>query len=196
MIPDLTRQELQLPVREQDELAIDWLNVRRTPDADQRLKGAIAGLSLGSDAPHLFKAWVEATCFGAKAIVNRFNEEGVPIKGLIGLGGVARKSPYIMQVMADVMNMPIRIHRSEQTCALGAAMFASVAASIYPNVGEAMQAMGHGFEMEYHPNKELVSIYSHRYQRYKRLGSFFENRNNVDGQFTHTHTSEPLYNPL
>ena len=74
---------------------------------------------------------VEATCFGAKAIVERFNNEGVPVKGLIGLGGVARKSPYIMQTMADVMNMPIRIHKSEQTCAAGAAMFAATAAGIY-----------------------------------------------------------------
>jgi ribulose kinase len=73
-----------------------------------------------ADAVSVFRAIVEATCFGAKAIVDRFNEQGVPVKGLIGLGGVARKSPFIMQMMADVMNMPIRIHRSEQTCALGA----------------------------------------------------------------------------
>ena len=75
-----------------------------------------------------------------KAIVDRFVEQGVPVKGLIGLGGVAKKSPYIMQVMADVMNMPIRIHRSEHTCAMGAAMFAATAAGIYKKVEEAMAA--------------------------------------------------------
>ena len=76
----------------------------------------------------MFRALVEATCFGAKKIVDRFNDEGIPVKGLIGLGGVAKKSPFIMQMMADTMNMPIRIHKSEQTCALGAAMFAATAA--------------------------------------------------------------------
>src|SRR5205085_3588208 len=124
IIPELTKQASAIPLDENSELAVDWLNGRRTPDADQLVKGALTGLDLGSDAPNIFRAWVESTCFGAKAISDRFNEEGVPVKGLIGLGGVARKSPYIMQVMADVMNMPIRIHRSEQTCALGAAMFA------------------------------------------------------------------------
>src|SRR5205085_2533515 len=152
-----------LPLDENDELAIDWLNGRRTPDADQLLKGALTGLSLGSDAPRLFKAWVEATCFGAKAIVDRFNDEGVPVKGLIGLGGVARKSPYIMQVMADVMNRPIKIHKSEQTCALGAAMFASTYCGIYPTVNEAMSAMGQGFDLHYTPQPSVVELYRKRY---------------------------------
>jgi L-ribulokinase len=174
LIPELTRQAAAIQLDEHSELAIDWLNGRRTPDANQLLTGAITGLNLGSEAPHLFKAWVEATCFGAKAIVDRFNEEGVPVKGLIGLGGVARKSPYIMQVMADVMNMPIRIHKSEQTCAAGAAMFAATAAGIYSTVEEAMQAMGQGFDQEYKPNTSSARIFSKRYQRYKTLGSILE----------------------
>jgi len=176
IIPELTKQAAAIPLEEDNELAVDWLNGRRTPDANQVLKGAITGLSLGSEAPHLFKAWVEATCFGAKAIVDRFNEEGVPVKGLIGLGGVARKSPYIMQVMADVMNMPIRIHRSEQTCALGAAMFAATAAGIYKNVEDAMNAMGQGFDLEYKPNPVAAKVYAKRYQKYKSLGASLEKK--------------------
>jgi len=174
IIPALTSDAEALPLDENDELAIDWLNGRRTPDADQMLKGAIFGLSLGTEAPRLFKAWVEATCFGAKAIVDRFGDEGVPVKGLIGLGGVARKSPYIMQVMSNVMGMPIRIHRSEQTCALGAAMFASTAAGLHPNVETAMRAMGQGFDMEYKPQTSVVPMYKRRYERYQALGRFFE----------------------
>jgi L-ribulokinase len=174
LIPELTRQAAAIPLNEDNVLAIDWLNGRRTPDANQLLKGALTGLSLGSEAPHLFKAWVEATCFGAKAIVDRFNEEGVPVKGLIGLGGVARKSPYIMQVMADVMDMPIRIHKSEQTCALGAAMFAATAAGIYPHVEEAMNAMGQGFDQEYKPNASASTIYAKRFLKYKSLGEVFQ----------------------
>jgi L-ribulokinase len=171
IIPELSQQASTIPLQETDELAIDWLNGRRTPDADQRLKGAMTGLHLGSDAPRLFKAWVEATCFGAKAIVERFQDEGVPVKGLIGLGGVARKSPYIMQVMANVMAMPIRIHQSEQTCALGAAMFAATAAGIYPRVEEAMAAMGSGFDLHYTPEKSAVALYSIRYKKYLETGS-------------------------
>jgi L-ribulokinase len=174
LITQLSGEAAKLSLNENDELAIDWLNGRRTPDANQELKAAIINLNLGTDASRIFKALVEATCFGAKAIVDRFNEEGVPVKGLIGLGGVARKSPYIMQVMADVMDMPIRIHKSEQTCAIGAAMFAATAAGIYNRVEDAMAAMGQGFDAEYKPNKEKVELYKKRYEKYKALGKFIE----------------------
>jgi len=172
IITKLTEEASKLPLNENDELAVDWLNGRRTPDANQQLKGAFMGLHLASDAPRLFKALVEATCFGAKAIVDRFIEEGIPVKGLIALGGVAKKSPYVMQVMADVMNMPIRIHKSAQTCAAGAAMFAATAAGLYPKVEEAMEAMGQGFDTTYKPIRKNVSFYKQRFKRYKKLGAF------------------------
>jgi L-ribulokinase len=174
MIADLSRDAAKLPLNDKDELAMDWLNGRRTPDANQLLKGAIVNLNLASDAPRIFKALVEATCFGAKAIVDRFNEQGIPIRGLIGLGGVAKKSPYIMQLMADVMNMPIRIHKSDQTCAMGASMFAATAAGLYDKVEDAMHAMGQGFDAEYHPNQDHVPYYQDRYEQYKKLGAFIE----------------------
>lgn len=174
LIPELSKQAASLTIDENSELAVDWFNGRRTPDASQELKGAITGLNLGSDAPRIFRAIVEATCFGAKAIVDRFNHEGVPVKGLIGLGGVAKKSPFIMQMMADVMNMPIRIHKSEQTCALGAAMFAATAAGIYDKVEDAMNAMGQGFDTTYNPDKTKVALYQKRYAKYHSLGGFIE----------------------
>ena len=167
-----------IPLAENNELALDWLNGRRTPDANQLLKGAFAGLNLGTDAPRIFRAIAEATCFGAKAIVDRFNEQGVPVKGLIGIGGVAKKSPFIMQMMADVMDMPIRIHKSEQTCAVGAAMFAATAAGIYNKVEDAMIAMGQGFDAEYFPDQSKVDIYKKRYARYQQLGKFIEAMDN------------------
>jgi L-ribulokinase len=176
IIPELSKQAEQLSIEDAGELAVDWFNGRRTPDANQLMTGAVTGMDLGTDAPKIFRAIVEATCFGAKAIVERFVEQGVPVKGLIGMGGVARKSPFIMQMMADVMNMPIRIHRSEQTCALGAAMFAATAAGIFNKVEEAMNAMGQGFDAEYHPNADKVSIYKKRYEQYKQLGAFIEQR--------------------
>ena len=174
IIAELSKEADLIPLAESNELALDWLNGRRTPDANQLLKGAISGLNLGTDAPRIFRAIAEATCFGAKAIVDRFNEEGVPVKGLIGIGGVAKKSPFIMQMMADVMNMPIRIHKSEQTCALGAAMFAATAAGIYDKVEDAMIAMGQGFDAEYFPDQQKVEIYRKRFAKYKSLGAFVE----------------------
>lgn len=174
LISELSAAAEQLPLNTHDELALDWLNGRRTPDANQLLKGAIINLNLGSDAPRIFKALAEATCFGARAIVDRFNQQGIAIRGLIGLGGVAKKSPYIMQVMANVMNMPIRIHRSEQTCATGAAMFAATAAGLYQRVEDAMKAMGQGFGATYHPQPEKVPYYQQRYEQYVKLGSLME----------------------
>jgi len=191
MIPELSRQAAQLPVQETDELAIDWLNGRRTPDANQLLEGAFSGLNLGSDAPRLFRALAEATCFGAKAIVDRFIEQGIPVKGLIGLGGVAKKSPFIMQLMADVMNRPIRIHRSEQTCALGAAMFAATAAGIYDRVEDAMQAMGHGFDAEYQPDEARAAIYQKRYELYKTFGAFIEKQTDEKEAAARQATTQP-----
>jgi L-ribulokinase len=175
IIDELSKEAMQLPSNEKDEIAVDWLNGRRTPDANQLLNAAITGLNLGTDAPRIFKTLVEATCFGAKAIVDRFNEEGIPVKGLIGLGGVAKKSAYIMQTMADIMNMPIRIHKSEQACAAGAAMFAATAAGIYNRVEDAMAAMGQGFDAVYQPDKTNAELYAKRYGQYKSLGNFIEN---------------------
>jgi L-ribulokinase len=174
IIPGLSGRAAQLPLEADAELSLDWFNGRRTPDTNQLLTGAITGLNLGSDAPSVFRSIAEATCFGAKAIVERFINQGIPVKGLIGLGGVARKSPFIMQMMADVVNMPIRIHRSEQTCALGAAMFAATTAGIYRRVEEAMINMGQGFDAEYQPESTNVHVYSKRYARYKSLGNFME----------------------
>jgi L-ribulokinase len=174
IITELSWQASLLPLDENAELSVDWLNGRRTPDANQMLKSAITGLSLGSDAPRIFRALAESTCFGAKSIVDRFNSEGVPVKGLIGIGGVAKKSPYIMQMMADVMQMPIRIHQFEHTCALGAAMFAATAAGIYPSVEDAMAAMGGGFDVAYQPNKQNAELYKKRYLKYIELGKFVE----------------------
>ncbi|RYG12026.1 MAG: ribulokinase, partial [Chitinophagaceae bacterium] len=180
IIANLSKQASELPGDDYPELALDWLNGRRTPDANQELKGAITGLSLGTDAPRFFRALAAATCFGAKSIVDRFKEQGVPVKGIIGIGGVAKKSSYIMQMMADVLEMPIRIHRFEHTCALGAAMFAAVAAGIYPDIETAMAAMGTGFEKEYQPEIKNRKIYRQHYQQYLGLGRYIEKYNKKD----------------
>ena len=174
IIPELSRQAAAIPPHESSELALDWMNGRRTPDANQALKGAIFNLNLGSDAPRVFRALVEATCYGARAIVERFGREGVPIRELIGLGGVAKKSPFVMQTLADVLDMPIKVARSEQTCALGAAMFAATAAGLYPDVTAAQAAMGQGFESTYSPNPAMTGLYNRLYEKYLAAGKMVE----------------------
>jgi L-ribulokinase len=175
LVRELSNEAAKVPIDESGILALDWMNGRRTPDANQLLKGAITGLTLGSDAPRIFRALVESTAFGAKRIVERFRSEGVRIDGVIALGGVANKSPFIMQVVADVLNVPIKVPRSEQTCALGAAMFAATVAGIYPTVEAAKKAMGSGIEAEYRPDPPSAKQYKTLYDRYLKLGEFVEN---------------------
>ncbi|KAA3632122.1 MAG: ribulokinase [Bacteroidetes bacterium] len=174
LIQRLTTAAEKEPIGSGKVLSLDWMNGRRTPDANQQLKGVISGLNLGSDAGKIFRSLVEATCYGAKKIVDRFIEEGIPIKGLIGLGGVAKKSPFIMQMMADVMNIPIKIATSEQTCALGSAMFAATAAGLYPDVSHAMEKMGSGFDKVYYPIEKHVEKYAFHYNEYCRLAEVME----------------------
>jgi L-ribulokinase len=174
IIPYLSEEASRLPVGESGIVAVDWFNGRRTPDANHLLKGAITGLNLASDAPRVFKALVETTAFGAKKIVERFEEEGVPIKGVIALGGVAKKASYVMQTLSDVLNMNIKIAASDQTCALGAAMFAARVAGVYSTIEEAQKKMGCGFEKEFYPNIDNVEKYEIMYQKYNRTGSFLD----------------------
>lgn len=174
IIPKLSKEAEQLGIGDSGIIALDWMNGRRTPDANQLLKGAILGINLGSDAPRIFRALVEATAFGAKKIVDRFIDEGIPIEGIIALGGVAKKSPFIMQVVADVINKPILVAKSEQACALGSAMAAAVVGGLYPTVLDAQKAMGNGFETEYLPNAENVAKYQKLYEQYSQYGQVIE----------------------
>jgi L-ribulokinase len=101
------------------------------------------------------------------------------IKEIIGLGGVAKKSPFVMQTLADVLNMPIKIASTEQTCATGAAMFAAVVGGVYSKVEDAQKAMGKGFEKTYYPNDKNVSAYESIYKKYLELGEYVEKRSQL-----------------
>lgn len=174
IIAELSKQAESLSIEETAIVALDWMNGRRTPDANQELKGAITGLSLGSDAPRIFKALVEATAFGSRMINERFISEGVRIDGVIAIGGVAKKNPFVMQIVCDVLNMPIKVAKSDQTCALGSAMAAAVVAGVYKDVSSAQKSMGGGFEKEYLPNAARAKKYNTLFNKYKKLGSLIE----------------------
>ncbi|MGI4834339.1 MAG: ribulokinase [Janthinobacterium lividum] len=174
LLRQLTQAAAEVDPAESHVLALDWVNGRRTPDANQALKGALTGLTMGTSAPQIFRALVEAICYGSKQIVERFESEGIPIKQVIGIGGVAKKSAFVMQTLADVLDRPIKIAVSEQAPALGAAMYAAVAAGLYPDVLAAQQALGSGFAETYTPNPESVAAYATRYAQYQALGQFVE----------------------
>lgn len=173
-IKKLSEEAEKIELSDSIPVALDWINGRRTPDANQELKSAISNLSLGSKAPHIFKALVNAICFGSKMIVDRFEEEGVKINSVIGIGGVARKSPYIMQSLANTLNKPIKVASSDEAPALGAAIYAAVAAGLYSNVVEAAKNLGSAFEAEYHPQADKLEGFSKHLEAYKELSAFME----------------------
>ena len=173
----LSKEAAEIGIEESGLLALDWLNGRRTPYADQTLKGAITGLTLGTTAPKIFRALAEATAFGARAIVERFREEGVAINQIIAIGGIAKKNDFVMQVTTDVLNMPIKVAKSEQACALGAAMFGATASGLYRNVSEAQAKMSGGFSNTYYPNPENARKYQKLYRKYLELGNTVEKFN-------------------
>jgi L-ribulokinase len=118
---------------------------------------------------------IEATAFGAKAIIERFNEENIAINQVVAIGGVPKKSPLAMQILSDALNMPVKVTKSEQAVALGAAIFGAVVAGYYSSVKEAQKHMASGFETVYYPDKKNISIYNNIYARYKKLGNILEN---------------------
>jgi len=155
-------------------LAIDWLNGRRTPWADQRMKGAITGLTLGTTAVKIFKALVESTAFGARAIVERFQEEGIEIEEVSASGGIPKKNPFVMQVLSNVLGIPVKVAYADQAGALGAAMFAAVVSGVYSSVEQAQKGMGQGFIKTYTPDSQKARVYQKVYPTYKSLCSELE----------------------
>ncbi|WGY48237.1 ribulokinase [Vibrio sp. ABG19] len=174
LIPMLSDAAAQYQFNPHSPLAMDWHNGRRTPYANQRLKGALADLNLGSEAPALFAALVESTAHGAKAIVDCFVDQGVDVARVIAIGGISQKSPYVMQMCADVIGREIAVVRSEQCCALGAAIFAAVAAGVYADAQQAQQVMASPISAVYQPDPELQALRARRYQGYRQLGQHLE----------------------
>lgn len=167
----LARLEAELPGDDvpMDLTALDWFNGRRYPDNDDSLRSAIAGLSLGSDAPGVYRALVFAAVNGSRAVVEGITGAGIDLRDVIAVGGIAHKSPYVMQLMADVLNRTVRVCASRQTCALGAAMYAAVAAGLHGDLFAAQTRMGAGFSKTYQPDPARRAQVEAQYQRYQRL---------------------------
>lgn len=169
-------ESAKLAVGEAGITALDWVNGRRTPDADQTVSMAIAGIKMGSQAPQVFRALVEATAFGARAIIERFKDEGIAINSVVVIGGISKKSDFVMQVCADVWNCPIDVLESEQSCALGAAIFAATVGGAHANVSSAQQAMASPVSKTYVPNAQAALAYDKLYAKYQHLGAYINRR--------------------
>lgn len=172
LLPRLEEEARTLPPGGFGERALDWLNGRRTPDADQTVRAMLAGLHLGSSAASIYRAFVEAAAFGSLAIVERFENEGIPVKHVVGIGGIARKSAFITQVCADVMNREIGVAQSDQCCARGAAIFAAAAAGQYPDIHRAKAAMLSPIEKVFKPDPRAHDAYAPIYADYLAMGKF------------------------
>ncbi len=170
ILPALTALASKLEPGAGGLVALDWFNGRRTPDASARARAAISGLHLGHEPAHVFRALIEATAFGARAISTRFEDSGVPVKRVVALGGIARKSPLVMQICADVMQRPIAIVASDQCCALGSAIAGAVAGGAHASMAKAQQAMASRIERTVKPNAKNRKAYDALYARYQALG--------------------------
>ena len=154
-------------------LALDWNNGNRTVLTDVRLSGLLLGQTLHSTAPEIYRALVEATAFGARMIVERVREYGVPVEQVIACGGLAVKSPLLMQIYADSLDLPMTVSASDQTCALGAALFGAVAAGAFADVEAAQRKLCRIREREYRPLSENVTVYSELFALYRQLHDGF-----------------------
>jgi L-ribulokinase len=169
----LSAAALELKPGESGLLALDWNNGNRTVLVDQNLSGLLIGQSLYTKPEEVYRALVEATAFGARAIIERIEEYGVKVEQVVACGGIAEKSPLVMQIYADVLDKPMLISRSAQTCALGSAVAAAVVAGAYPSFTAAQSKMT-GLKPEaYHPQPKAVVTYNRLYALYKALHDAF-----------------------
>jgi L-ribulokinase len=158
-------------------LALDWNNGNRTVLVDQRLTGLLLGQTLYTTPAEIYRALIEATAFGALTIINRFEEYGVKVEQIVNCGGIAEKNPLVMQIYADVTGRPIKISRSGQTCALGAAIAGAVvagkAAGGYANYADAQKAMTGLKSRVFQPNPAAHAVYKELYSFYRKLHDAF-----------------------
>ncbi len=158
-------------------VALDWNNGNRTILVDTALTGVIVGNTLSTTAAETYRALIEGTAFGARVIIERIVSRGVDINEVVVCGGIAEKSPTIMQIYADVLNRPLKIARSSQTCALGAALFGATAGGAFSNVLEGQRRLVGYKDAVYRPQEQAVAVYDKLYGVYSRLHDAFGVKN-------------------
>ena len=170
---NLTREASRLEPGQSGLLALDWNNGNRTVLVDPLLSGLLVGQTLHTSAAEVYRTLVEATAFGALTIINRLEQFGVKVKEVVNCGGIAEKNPFVMQIYADICNRPMKISRSAQTCALGAAIFGAVAGGAYKTTEQAQAKMTGTKPTVYRPRAVAVKVYAELYRLYQRLHDAF-----------------------
>ncbi len=161
-------------------LALDWNNGNRTILVDQRLTGLLLGQTLYTTPAEIYRALIEATAFGALTIIRRFEEYGLKVRQIVNCGGIAEKNPLVMQIYADVTGRPMKVSRSQQTCALGAAIAGAVVAGKkaggYDRVPAAQKAMTGLRKQVFRPEGKAHAVYRQLYEQYRLLHDAFGTR--------------------
>lgn len=170
---NLTKEATKLAPGESGLLALDWNNGNRTVLVDPRLSGLLVGQTLHTTAAEIYRTLVEATAFGALTIIDRFEQYDVKVREVVNCGGIAEKNPFVMQIYADVTGRPMKISRSAQTCALGAAIFGAVVGGAYKGVEQAQRKMTGTKATVYRPNPKATRVYKQLYQLYSVLHDGF-----------------------
>ena len=169
----LTNKAAKLKTGGSGLLALDWNNGNRTILADARLTGLMLGQTLHTKAEEVYRALIEATGFGAKVIINRFEEYGIKVKEVIGCGGIAEKNTLLMQIYADIFGCPMRISGSTQACALGAAIFGAVVGGAYKKTEDAQTSMCRLKKTVYEPVPENQKVCGRLFKLYRELHDIF-----------------------
>lgn len=175
LVAELSEAAASLPLNEDSVLSTDHFNGRRSPFANDSIRASISGLSLSSTAPEVFRSLVEAVCFAAKASIDQLLDKGIRIDSYRAVGGVSRKSPYVMQTLADVLGHPVSVCDYDDSGARGAAVFGAVASGLYGSVAEAQARMTSGCGWTYVPRAGLETYFRKRYEKYQALVAFNEN---------------------
>jgi len=154
-------------------LALDWWNGCRSVLMDSDLSGLLVGATLRTRPHEIYRALIEATAFGTRKIIDAFTQTGVAIDALHACGGLAQKSPLLLQIYADVTGRPIRLAASEQTSALGAALYAAVAAGVHPDIHQAARRLVQPSRQTFRPVRKHQVVYDRLYAEYSRLHDLF-----------------------
>ena len=169
----LTAEAARLRPGESGLLALDWNNGNRSVLVDVRLSGLLVGQTLYTRPAEVYRALIEATAFGARVIIERLEQHGVRVREIVTCGGIAEKNPFLMQVYADVLGRPMKISRSAQTCALGAAIFGAVVGGAHKKVESAQKAMCGLKSKSYPPRPRARQTYQQLFDQYMRLHDAF-----------------------
>ena len=177
---ELTEATGKLKAGESGLLALDWNNGNRTVLVDQQLTGLLLGQTLYTTPGEIYRALIEATAFGALTIINRLEEYGVKVEEIVNCGGIAEKNAVLMQIYSDILGRPMRVSRSSQTCALGAAVAASVASGTHGSFEEAQAAMTGLKDVVYTPDITEHTIYQRLFKVYSQVHNAFGTSENAD----------------